>query len=117
MKKAKWFLDLEKTRKEFNNIGNCIEVFKFKYERENHIYEWVIGVSLALLFSLGIADVLRSQNRIFLFLGIFFYMLSLLALFISVALHFLANNRQKKFMIYLYRKKDKEENKNKSKKE
>ncbi len=48
MEYKSWFKDLEKTSSEFNDVNNVLECFKFKYKEENHLYEWIIGISAGL---------------------------------------------------------------------
>lgn len=113
MKEAKWFKELKKTRKEFNNVENTIEAFKFKYEKESHLTEWILGISTALFFSLSIVDVLSSPTQWIRVTGLIGYIVTLLSILISIWLHSWANKRQKKAMGYLYREKDKQESKKK----
>jgi len=108
--KRRWFQeDLKNSRKDFKNVGNCIEAFKFKYKRENHLTEWILGVSIAIFLSLSIADVLNSPTTWIRVAGFWGYIITLLTILISIFLHIWANNRQKKAMSWLYRERDKQE--------
>lgn len=53
-----WFIELKKNRSDFYNVKNIIESAKEKYERNNRVYEWITGSGLAIIFSLGIGDIL-----------------------------------------------------------
>lgn len=109
--KGKWFQeDLKNSRKDFKNVGNCIEAFKFKYERQNHLTEWILGISTAIFLSLSIASILNSPTEWIRVAGFWAYIVTLLTILISIFLHIWTNNRQKKAMSWLYRERDKQEN-------
>lgn len=113
----KWFKDLKRSRKDFNDVDNIIEAAKFKYEKENHVIEWVLGIATALFFSLNVynamKEALKSWMKITLFVGSIFFLV-LIVVIIFIYIKFL--NRQKTAMSWLYREKDKQENLIKSKK-
>ncbi len=112
--KGKWFQrDLKESRSEFKNVENIIEIAKLKYSKQNHLTEWILGISTAILFSLNISNILESQVEWIKWSGFVGYITTLLAIFISIFLHMWVNNRQDKVMSWLYREKDKQERKNK----
>ena len=107
----KWFKDLKKSRKDFKNVTNIIEATKFKYEKESHTIEWVIGIGLALFFSVSISGENTWINKITLLGSI----ISLALIFITVILQIISSRRHKQAMSWLYREKDKQENNSKKK--
>lgn len=115
MEYKSWFKDLEKTSSEFNDVNNVLECFKFKYKEENHLYEWIIGISAGLFASLNIGQVWNSPQGWVRITAAILYVLILVALIVSIWLRILSSNRQKKAMGYLYREKDKQESKRKKK--
>lgn len=104
-----WFKELKISRSEYFKVDNIIESAKTKYEKSNHVYEWVTGSGLAILFSLNMGNVLNNQNNWVFGVAYLAYFISLLAVVIGIWLYRLQNQRQDIAMTWLYHEKDKQE--------
>jgi hypothetical protein len=111
-----WFKELIDCGNEYSNISNMIESAKEKYGRANHIYEWITGVGLGLILSLGIGDIIRNQNITVVIIGYIAYFVAMLAIIVGMWLYILQNKRQEIAFLWLYRELDKQEIKNKPRK-
>jgi len=109
--KKKWFqTDLKKSRLEFKNVENIIELAKLKYSKQNHLVEWLLGISTAMFISFNISNITDSKILWIKKIGICGYVITLLLILISIFLHIKNNYRQNKAFSWLYREKDKQEN-------
>lgn len=108
--KAKWFKDLKENRKEFKNVRNMVDSLKLKYDRWNHLTEWVLGIAIALFLSVSINNLLDTPIEWLADLGFWAYVITLSIILITVGTYVWTNWRQEKAMIWLYREKDKQEN-------
>ncbi|MEK6883376.1 MAG: hypothetical protein AABY22_27355, partial [Nanoarchaeota archaeon] len=62
MEDQKWFQDLKENKFGFKKTENRIEYAKFKYEREVHLTEWILGVGLAVFFSVNISNMVSTPG-------------------------------------------------------
>ncbi|UCD20616.1 MAG: hypothetical protein JSW08_02460 [archaeon] len=111
MKKHDWFEDLKGTIRKFKNIDNAIACFKFKYEREMQLPQWVLGIGIAMLLSSNISSIIQSNSDFLKITGIVGYVVSLVLFLVGIILLIVLSNRQKKAMSYLYLEKDKKNKK------
>ncbi len=102
-----WFNDLKKTRGDFRDVNNLIDLVKFRYERDLDIPKWLIGLGVAILFSGGTMGSINGLDNFFKNYALFFLIISATLLVGGLYKLFALNNRHKRAMSYLYRERDK----------
>lgn len=106
--KGKWFKELKKNRKDFKNVGNIIEVAKFKYERDIQMPQWLIGIGMAVFLSINISGLIQMSEP-WKSIGIAGFIISPIFLLVGMCLLLISDFRQQRAMSWLYREKDKQE--------
>ena len=113
-KEANWFKELKKIRRKFENVENVIEFFKFRYDKDLQLPQWMLGIGIAFLLSANLSGIFRIENIFLRKVGIFAYIISLIFFLIGTILLVLNVYRQKKAMFYLYKERDKQNSKTKN---
>lgn len=111
-----WKYDFEETKKRYKNINNLLDSFKEKHENINHLYEWTMGIFIAIFLSISLGNLTQSQNKFLYNLGFWGYIISGALLVISIILYTALRKRQRYIISNLYEEKDKQEANQKKKK-
>lgn len=105
----KWLIDFENTKKRFKNVNNLLQSFKEKHENINHLYEWMMGIFVAIFLSISLGNLTQSQNKFLYNLGFWGYIISGALLVLSIILYTALRKRQRYIISDLYKEKDKQE--------
>ncbi len=110
--KEKWFNDLKESRKDFENVGNIVELAKFKYDRDLQTPKWVMGISLTILLAVGFSNILISDNapEYLIFIAKSLVVVTILVMGWGIKKIIELVRIQQIAMSWLYREKDKHEN-------
>jgi len=107
-KGSQWFIELQKNRSEYNDVNNCIEFMKFKYDRDLHLPQWLLGIGITVFLSINLSGILK-MNESWADVGIAGFIISAILFFIGIIILIVLVNRQNDAMRYLYRERDKQE--------
>lgn len=106
-KKETRFQKIKRIRKDYKNINNLIDIISFKFDRENHFYEWAMGIAIVLFLSVSLNDILNTPNKFIHNLGFWGYIITITIIFLSVGVYKWVNSKQSEIMEWLYKEKDK----------
>jgi len=110
-KEQKWFKNLKKNKSGMKKASNRIDYAKFEFAENTDLSKWLIGISLVIIFSLSVADVVKNPTEWIRVTGLVAYLVFFVMLFVSIIIQVIVVIRQKKAMKYLYQLKDKQERK------